>query len=627
MFLFSRRDIIQAYHVLKGDFMKKLTIFLLLLSVFLVGCTANDTPSSSQNNISSENAAVEPQSTAQPGYVASHLSTYTIDRLLNVEKRQSLNNSMITAVISSTKMLENDTADIGVTFSKNGINFLTVHTVCDIYYLRNGAWSEYVTVSGLNASVQDNMLIVTTYDKVSIYSVESYQNLLTIQPTDTSRKLIDTAVYKDGWISAFVSETQQGFEVYDKNGNFIKDYIFDQPLFTVSAYSNYNSDSALNPRPHIKFMDMDQQHIVYIADQSFYGLASANYNQPPHFLFDLVKESVIDFDLLHHGNLYPYNNSLEYFLISANNNDSLQLFTVKDSKPYKTVRIKKSLLPDGFASEELHTRSNEYSIDNLCLYCDVTNTLITVNTNSGDVYTLPASTVEKYSLSYMNETTPDGKYSIYSGASHGGGDISYAKYYLVENATGKVKYIDELGGMYGGKEDTGFLQNNDVYVYTYEDFVIFDTDMSNSTPIYRLTDYFPMGDKPIDGVNYRYLMAARRDPVSKSVLIIYWDDLYDDEHYEDRFIDYQNNGWQLKATYKVALINPDGTIGYIHDTGVNVLANFGLRPVSMYLESGDSLRIYSWANSHRYTYFEGRLNLTTGEYQSIKDFDLSLYQY
>ncbi len=600
--------------------MKRVLALLIALIVVFTACTEAENSSSIP---SGETSA--PVTAPERDYVKENIALYNRDKLFSGEKRTNMNNAMITPVVTSAYKDSDTTATVVVDFKSDNA-FLSLSAKCDIYWLGNGSFEEYCTVSGFNADVQQEKLIVTLNDKAMIYSAKDFTPLLTILPSDEGRKLIDTTAYKDGWISAFVSENGQGFEIYDKNGKFIEEYVFKKALFTRPTPQNYNSTLAVNPRPHITFIDKEQTLLIYSADKETYSKG----NDIPHYLFNLSKGAVTRYQTIEYWNFHPYNNSNSYHLLSVENgqdtdSDSLIIYSVKDSKPDRLQKLNINNLPQNFADKEIKHRSPAFYDHSITLYCTASGCMVTVDMNTGEIYTLPKGTVDKYKLYSHHEVSADGKYSIFAGDSHGGGDVSYSKYYLVENATGKLKYLDELGGMYGGKEDTGFLQNSDVYTYTYDNFVIFGTDMDNPQPIWRLTNHFPMGENAAEGVYCRYLMAARRDPVSKSVLIIYFDDTYGDDRYEEGFIDYKNNGWQLKATYKVALINPDGTIGYVHDTGVNVLAGWGLHPVSMYLESPTSLRIYSWANSHRYTYFEGRLNLTTGEYRSIKDFDISEY--
>ena len=49
-----------------------------------------------------------------------------------------------------------------------------------------------------------------------------------------------------------------------------------------------------------------------------------------------------------------------------------------------------------------------------------------------------------------------------------------------------MKYIGETGGMYGGRNETGFFHNGDAYLYDYNIFNIFDTDMNNLPAFFEI---------------------------------------------------------------------------------------------------------------------------------------------
>ena len=220
----------------------------------------------------------------------------------------------------------------------------------------------------------------------------------------------------------------------------------------------------------------------------------------------------------------------------------------------------------------------------------------------------------------VKETSADGEFSIITGGHYGGGDVSHEANVLMDNSTGKMKYIGETGGMYGGRNETGFFQNGDVYLYDYDAFNIFDRDMENSEPIWKITDYFTLGDNIAEGVGYRYLLAARRDPQDKSVSIIYFD--YPDvESGIDAYIDYEKDDMKLKATYHFARVSADGKTEFDYDTGVNVLLSHNLIQVSIYPESNGNMHFYGWSQSHQYIWFEGSINPQTGVYTPIKEFD------
>lgn len=215
--------------------------------------------------------------------------------------------------------------------------------------------------------------------------------------------------------------------------------------------------------------------------------------------------------------------------------------------------------------------------------------------------------------------SPDGKYAIVTGSYNGAGDVYFRDNALLEKETGKMKHIGQTGGMYGGRE-TGFLKNGDVYCYGFVAFDIYDCNMDNPNPVWRLGDFIPLGKTEAGEGNFvRYLMAARRDPGNKSVTAVYFD-LPETDNSSDLYADYEKDTVRLKATYRILRISQSGVIEYDCDTGCNVLSPNGFVRVSIYPEDNENMHIYGWLINHNNIWFEGSINLTDGKYTAIKDY-------
>lgn len=367
------------------------------------------------------------------------------------------------------------------------------------------------------------------------------------------------------------------------------------------------------------FADPRQENVIFLDANKLKNLK--DNRDAEAVVCNLPTGEVSGFSVKAYQNSYGENEKELYFIEKQDAQNNIAAIVFSNGMPQKLTTVARTDFPAGFFENKIYIQSWQADFSWFTMKSLSEKSLVTYYTDSGKTDIVPRAVVEKYSLESKGTDSADSRYSLYNGEYHGGGDASYWKVWLMENATGRMKYIDEIGGMYGGGESAGFLQNNDVYVYSYDNFKIFDTNMNNTAPVWQMTDYLPVGENPAPGVQYRYLMAARRDPISKSVLALYFDmPHYDGENYKDIYLDIEKDSWQLKSTYHVTLINPDGTIGYSRDTGVHALSDWGIRPVSMYMEGADVLHIYSWADSHSKILFEGRLNLTTGKYTSIKDF-------
>ena len=69
------------------------------------------------------------------------------------------------------------------------------------------------------------------------------------------------------------------------------------------------------------------------------------------------------------------------------------------------------------------------------------------------------SDIKEEYLEFTEKVSSNGKYSLYEGAFHGGGDIAFSSVFLKDNSTNEFRYFRECGGMYGGFNFYGFLKN------------------------------------------------------------------------------------------------------------------------------------------------------------------------
>ena len=86
------------------------------------------------------------------------------------------------------------------------------------------------------------------------------------------------------------------------------------------------------------------------------------------------------------------------------------------------------------------------------------------------------SDIKEEYLEFTEKVSSNGKYSLYEGAFHGGGDVGYWALFLKNNQTGEIRYFRETGGMYGGFNFYGFLKNGDLYYMSSDSLKIYNPD-------------------------------------------------------------------------------------------------------------------------------------------------------
>ena len=214
------------------------------------------------------------------------------------------------------------------------------------------------------------------------------------------------------------------------------------------------------------------------------------------------------------------------------------------------------------------------------------------------------SDIKEEYLEFTEKVSSNGKYSLYEGAFHGGGDIAFSSVFLKDNSTNEFRYFRECGGMYGGYSFIGFLKNSDIYFMTYQSLKIYNPD--TLAVIFDLGEKFPLGyDERID--TCRLLYTFRRDPVNMDFIVIYSESVYDT-------MDWGYSNREANFTYRVGILDKDGTLLESYDTGKPVRSTvFGIDGVDLSLK-GNILHMY-FRGGKGSTDASGAFNLETHKYK------------
>ena len=212
------------------------------------------------------------------------------------------------------------------------------------------------------------------------------------------------------------------------------------------------------------------------------------------------------------------------------------------------------------------------------------------------------SDIKEEYLEFTEKVSSNGKYSLYEGAFHGGGDIAFSSVFLKDNSTNEFRYFRERGGMYGGYSFIGFLKNSDIYFMTSQSLKIYNPDTLEKT--FDLGKSFDLVYR--EGEPWRLLFTFRRDPVNMDFIIVY-SDISEDS------LDWGNNP-SKKFTYRVGFLDKEGKLLESYDTGEFICyGKFHVADVSLKLD-GDILHMYYGWDS-RGTYASGTFNIKTHEYK------------
>ena len=600
--------------------MKKLIIFILATALLFTACSQRETTAQLEKPAKIEVSSFTNEKIASNEKRSEFISSITVDNMLSENRLSDLKTSGFDVGITNVEENTDSTLTItlSVTNGKGRTLLLPVTAMLDYNSYGDGFHGEKLYWGSIN--LQDNELVLTTLNAVYLVDTDKMKLKETVFDTgslsDSKFYLGDTIKKDDDYITCFYGpEADNGFLIFNPDGSLKQlvetDYNFFGRTSNPSEYEPYALE--LDAKTELFFINKEE---TLIAERDDFGGSYACDLQTGDFVYYRKKlNAAVDGGRI--------------ALISME-----QPRTLEDCGQIAILYDENGHITDSFlTSVKLH-----YSFDEP-YYLESENLSLEISETANKVYTIYHPYAAQQLVLDFNtqtaqaeyiydqrwnyevwETSADGKFSIVTGSRYGGGDASYEANVLLENSTGKMKYIGETGGMYGGRNETGFFQNGDVYFYDYDAFNIFDTDMEKAEPIWQLTDYFPLGDNVASGVSYRYLMAARRDPQDKSVSIIYFDYPYVEDS-RSAYIDYEKDDMQLKATYHFSRISADGKVEFDYDTGVNVLLGFNLIQVSIYPENNGNMHFYGWSQSHQYIWFEGSINPYTGVYTPIKEFD------
>lgn len=230
------------------------------------------------------------------------------------------------------------------------------------------------------------------------------------------------------------------------------------------------------------------------------------------------------------------------------------------------------------------------------------------NEYTGTTYT-PSYKLEKFDEPVA--TSKDKKYELYYGYGYGGGEFSCIEVVLKDVEQNKFK---SLGFIRRDLiTDVGFFSNGDVYTFEKYGLNVYNTDMSDSSIIFTTKTNFNGGySSSFSGE--RYIFAIRRDPEKLDYIVVYTECGYP--------VDIKENNFQLKANYKVGLLDKEGNLVQSWDTGVPVMYSaFGFETVYMTKPSETEIEFFvRYKDEER---LRGRFNLESGVYTPIKTFELS----
>lgn len=462
-------------------------------------------------------------------------------------------------------------------------------------------------------NICNNEIIITQNDKVEFWSLDTLEKQDKVLTTNSDDGYyISTTGLDDKYITSYYQTMEkQGFIVFDDKGNCLEEYVIPSESYN-SFYHGYNRQNEENSfiwwnitddinyrqiewitpeqvlikAPYESYMyNLKDNARFYLAERAHYKGDTAEivlYDMQPYdgkikgkpFAFAARYQNGKVTDILQYPfELHPCFGADDDSNLYYEKGEDDRLFVVTDSASKQTVIV-------DFISQKIHGYYN-YTLEDL------------------------GRESEKYS---------DGTISLWNTEFLGGGDYVVSSLIAKNEQTNQIKFLGVQGGMYGGDSDDGFFKNGDIYVFEGHKFTIHSKDLSVTEPIFELTDNFPLGYNITDEISERRIFAVRRDPEKFDYIVVYAELMNDAEYLGGTYAEYRD------YTYKVGLLDKNGTLVKSYDTGITVkTTNFGYMTMEMYLENPTTIHIKTYI---RDVFDEFTVDITTGECTNLCENEL-----
>jgi len=561
--------------------MKKLIVILAMILAF-TACGQTDTDNS------------EPEPSVSPSPEPEFVTVDSAINILSVEKIKILKSQGVTATV----------------IGKTGEDKTYICLEKD----ENQLMIEYDYNNPVTVNYWGGHIIVVQPDGLEYYSIDNFHYVDTFTVTDFTGRLIDAIPHGHGFMAAYVDGKEYGFAKFKASGGFM----YKLPLELENPF--VDADGKIVGKTFLTYIDKNQYYTDQSQKQLLFAIGgikdmSAENNS---FIYDLSDNTahyfkVIGSDTDDNGGVYMIAAADKYSGHEIGDDIPAKVFRLYNGDPTGYIEFDAGLLMGGFFDfdgvEVAHPDENKVEFRSLN-----SDHIITADFAKRKVSSTISKQMIENGLERLYSNSADGRYSLWKGNGEGGGDVVINSIYLVENATGDVKYIDTIGGMYGGSESAGFFSNGDVYTIGLDEFKVFTTDMSQQGPVFEMSKNFPLGDDAVEKGGFRHLLSARRDPATHSWVVLYNEAPYQADA-NDWYMDGDLGYNFYKSTYKVGILDPQGNLTKVYDTGEYVMT-YAFRQIKMHMETGDIL-YFSVLHKGTNPHLEGKIDLKTGEYTCI----------
>ena len=444
----------------------------------------------------------------------------------------------------------------------------------------SGCAEENVTASVSSSSVSvstDYNSLTTEKDTSKYYEyIDNAGKTIKLNITAVREKggwCLDATEYCDGYALIYENNVQAGIVLYDKNAEFVELREFchtgaklePQNIF---RYSNIEAVECMGENGNfIAMYDYHPdgtQHLHFLYDVKNYTMHRCDQNNK------LTKENG---DIYHLNVFSPnYMQGDNIYMLSQHKEDCVEYFTFT----YPVIDTLSVFLKDSDKDNSVTLDIPRVGMEITVDFAEKSMSKYTDISKREGAY--PDDTPYNTVVYNLYDTSPSGRYNIYVIDSNIAGTFNLDKLALVDNYTGKSKYLCELEG--NGFSDipayAGFLSDDEIY-HVNDDYIIYSTDIENDSILFRLSDIFPFNNYVDEKGNTIVKRVFEfRETEDQRFVAVYCQYPYGDSTPEDN-------------TYFISIFDNRGNHLKTFDTGINLEVDCGV--YWSYID-GDNLEMY-----------------------------------
>ena len=586
---------------------KYLCLFAVCICFVLFGCAQQPADSATALQQSATSAADENDSVKTE--LEKTLQAFATADFIGYGREKTLIAADLAVQITDVSLVDKDYAQFSINIS-NGTDTLVLPVKAELLYYMHEEMPMGHELQWGCINLADGQLILTKYDfdkncsVIHHYDAKTLQHINTVEMSDSPDiRLLNTAVYNDGYASLYSwGDIETGLMIVGKDGTIEQRVKYDGGY----RYENVN----------------DYNHLYRYFGQDIGVLTDDLVLVGGSDLYSLQR------DLDYYGLLSDRCHNVSQMCSYTQGDTAFKLYrsNSSDIKPYFALLYKNGKVTDSFFADgvDIHQgfantentdyKPVQYTFANddraITIVCDLTQLTLTVDFDSRTIDGQYNITEDRLEREYAKSA--DGRLSLWSGASAGGGDYWVSAIIAKDNTTGQLKYLGCPSGMYGSGADWGFFKNGDMYIFGRSEFTVFSSDLNVEEPIFTMSDVFPLGLIDEQNIQYRYLFAVRRDPETFGYTVVYTDvPYYAGVKYPElgSYADFSEN-----YNYKVALLDAEGRIykNIVTDIAVKTTP-FGYTNMNMYLQPDGLMHMTTWIKNPENVYDDFTVDITNGK--------------